>query len=154
MQNQCCRVYFLVIGLIAFALIACVFVAINTFRPDSISIDAELSLDLQMQLNPEWDIRPPYSGGNADLEDRSSLIREHIVVSAQHVNDPLIYIRQHIIAYNSIYSAVNRFSRQVDWVFVRNFGVPVSRQLNSYADVELPLGFNLVADDYRGKSVV
>ncbi|MEQ8675546.1 MAG: hypothetical protein RLP44_07300 [Aggregatilineales bacterium] len=152
MENRLLDLFY-IIAFFIFLLVVFVLALYSIFIPPSFSVDTEalnaLSLDFEPLLTSEWEIQPINSVGNEDFIDRSRSIGDHIVVSAQHLNNPRGFIAQHIIAYNNAETAENRFNRQVERVIVYNYGVPISRQIYSYADVELPPGSNIVADDYR-----
>ncbi len=145
--------YFLISGLFGTIAPICLLAAYLTFGRANAPVDHEklaaLSLDFSTLFNSSWETVPEYRLGNEDMLGRNRSIGEHVVVGVHHTSNPLAYIRQHLIVYSSVQTARKKYSEQVDWIFIRNFGVPVSRQIYSYVQLELPSGLVTMADEYE-----
>lgn len=96
-----------------------------------------------------WLIDEPYTEAGEDLAGWHFSITDHTVTSAQNIENPLAYVRQHIIRYLDAEHAHERYLAQEDWIFVRNFGVPPSVQIFSYRDLNRPEGTHMTAEEYR-----
>jgi hypothetical protein len=106
-------------------------------------------INISAALGENWDNESVHQWGKEDFLGTDISIIAHYVTGAHHAENNLAYIRQHIILYRDYQSALSRYQAQHEWIFVYNFGVPPSRQIFSFEELELPEATIAYADSYR-----
>jgi hypothetical protein len=110
-------------------------------------------IDFSPLLGKEWEVSRPFQddesivGWDFNLAGRT-------VLSTYYTSDHLAYVTHHVLSYPNDGTALNGYFDIEDWVIVRDYGVPPSRQVYSYEDIQFPANTNPHADKQRIACVV
>jgi len=108
----------------------------------------EYLVSLSNFLGSEWETGNSHEERNEDLIGYHRSIVGHSSLNTHHKNNPLAYIRQQVIIYDTPLEASRRYTQQQNWIFIRDFGVPPTQQIFSYEELQLSNKNAFQADEY------
>jgi hypothetical protein len=112
-------------------------------------------VDIASFLGPEWftgTIRREKDGDNIATSDifgpDRSIIGRSDYSTGNRANS-LAYFRQYAFLFTNESEANKHFDQEREWIFIYDYGVPISHQPFPYRDLELPPEIVFQADEYQ-----